>query len=255
MIVINIFILDDNTNILENTERIIQECAKKLALTDYKVTTFSQGLSLLNALDILYIYGGLYILDIDLQEEKQEGIRISQIIKEKDQDAILVFHSSHPSYMKLAITSKTGAYTFISKAEEENSIKDQFLDAVKFSYDKFLEDNGPGAIGVTIDRRSLEIDIDDIIFFEHFEKRVYLYLREGEPLSFVSSFTKLETQLPNFIRTNRSYLVNPRNITDFDQDQRELTFVNGDVCSVSKTNVTKVVDWLSEHKEYFNYFS
>lgn len=251
----NIFILDDNTITLNKTENIAQKCAKKLALTDYTVSTFDNSVDFFRAFNHIQAEAALYILDIDLQKGEKEGIEVAQVIKKQDPKAVIVFFSGYPSYMEMAIRSKTSAYTFISKGKGDAIIEEQILQSIEYSYKRFLELNSPPPIVINVDNQLTEFKYDDVIFFEHADKLTYLHTKKAQPLIFYSTLKNIGHQLTNFIRVNRSFLVNPRNIVDFNPNTKKLTFVNGQTCTVSKRNVNTVIDWLTEHKEYFTYFS
>jgi len=183
---------------------------------------------------------GLYFLDVDLQHDEMDGIKLGKKIRETDPLAKIVFITTHDEAAVLTFKHKIAALDFIIKDRPED-IETRMIECVLTAYKCYLaeKDAEPKFFKVNTGSEAVNIPIDDILFFEthpKIRKRMLLYT-EKDKIDFRGIISEVEKRVPEFYRCYQSNLINPAKILRVDKVAREAVMVNGQRVFVAERNV------------------
>jgi len=229
MRMIEIAICDDELLIAGQIELMIQDIMVACDLKS-NIEVFSGGMELEKAMEEGIRFDIIY-MDIEMKEKN--GLEVSEALRSIDKNAILIFVSSHESYMRLAFNYRP--FQFITKPVDYNLFKKCFLEA----YEEIQRNNF--YFHYNYDKAYHKVLVQDIMYFESKKRKVYIVCQNGKKL-FYEKLNDIEMELDKtnarFIRIHQSYLVNFSYISVIFYDSIELT--DGTSLSISKDRRTKI---------------
>ena len=236
---INFIVCDNNKHILENVVATIDNIMMKNNIS-YKVFPFSEYNNNFKSKVEAKKANTIYILDIHVNQVS--GIDIARNIREKDQQAIIIFLSRYHQLAEMIITQDIMPLTFISKYK---------------NYQKRLKIVIDNALSILNVRKQLKIEekgihyqipLRDILYITHdsVERKSivitdYSEFHIGRTLSEI--FERLSSQ---FKYSHRACIVNMERVTKLDTKKKMITFDNGTTIDLISNNHKK------ELKEYVN---
>lgn len=228
---INIAICDDSVLMTGRLEQMLLEIAEEQHLKiDCKV--FFDGSTLVHS--IIHQNNCFELIFLDIEMKTMSGIQAASILREMDIASLIVYVSAYEKYLKDILS--TQPFSFISKPVNQDELRNIFLSAYKkicksVTYYTF-----------TYKKNMLKIPLNQIIYFESYNRMVFIHPSKANSLSFNQFYGKLndvETQIANtnnrFLRIHQSYLIN------FDY-----------IKSIAFTNVTLMDEtklYISEHRQ------
>lgn len=171
-----------------------------------QVEVFFNGEDLIDELDRDY-YDAIY-LKMEMWEEN--GIQIASRIRERDEEALILFISEHKHYMEKAF--EVGDFRYISNPMDHNTFE-RYFDAVI----KKLSDPHK-YFYFTYCKRNFRLNISDILYFQSDRKLIYIIAKQGTYKCY-QKLNEIEEQLQmentGFWRIHKSLLINPKHIISY----------------------------------------
>ena len=123
----NIAILEDESIHIYRLTEIISSLLKDLGVSSYDLKTFKDPQALLAEL-FIPSNQNIYFLDLELQGDQQQGLKVGQQIRDYDSQADLIIFTSPAELMPLTYKYKVAALDFIAKDSLTilDSIKEDF---------------------------------------------------------------------------------------------------------------------------------
>ena len=182
--------------------------------------------------------GGLYFLDVDLKSDIT-GIQVAIKIREYDQEASIVFITTHAELMSLTFEYAIEAMGYITKGSTE-VIKEKIVKYIHYAKKK--TDSTASAsekFRTKVDGMIITENYDQILSFEIATKRqskvvMYTKTRRVEINATLSEIEKLSDK---FVRCHRSCLVNIDNVKSIDTVGKMVYLTNGDMWEASTTGI------------------
>ena len=178
---------------------------------------------------------GIYFLDIDLNSS-MNGMKLAQQIRLFDPRGFIIFISAHSELSYMTFQYRVEAMDFVLKdnpAEVNVKIRECLLNAME-RYT--LQTNKIHKVyTIDVSGRKINIDYDDIFFFETSSNihKVILHAKDRQ-IEFSSTMKELTSTLEgSFVRCHRSFLINKNNIKEIDAKNRIIYFTNGETCLIS----------------------
>lgn len=210
---LNIAICDDESIIREQIKNLIEK--QEL---NYTLKIFSSGQELLEArlhFDIIFL---------DIQMEGINGIDTARKLRERGEEAILIFITGLKEYVFDAFD--VSAFHYLLKPVEEEKFHRVFHRALeelkKREQKKHGEHQKQEQFFVKTRTHSFTINKNDILFIENRARKVEIHTRQ-EMIEIYAVMNELEQQLgQNFYRCHRGYLVNMAYIVEYTADSIQL---------------------------------
>lgn len=231
---LKIAICDDNVQELEHAYSILLNFTEKKRDADFIIRRFQSSYDLLECLDMSLDFH-IYLLDIIMPFIN--GIEVGKKIREKDNNAIIIFLTSSPDF---ALKSyEVYAFQYLLKPVTQENLENVLQRALlRIDYET--------AQGLTIKTKDgiKAFRNHTIVFAEYVRHSVRFHLSDGSVFSTVTlrdPFDSIANKLlgdPRFIRPHVSYIVNMnyiRGITD-----RDFVMTEGSLVSISKSNYADI---------------
>ena len=215
---IRIAICDDCRLDAERLARFVRTGAKR-KLVDVALSFFQDGESFMQA-----FAPKLYdIIFLDIYMTGMTGVEVAHRIREKDDTVIIMFTTSSEEYALEGYDVQALHYL----VKPISQIK---LDEAMNRSLKLMESKKTNICSMMIERKQIDIPLEDIIYVEAQNKYCIIHTISGETVSPRMAIEKLKEQLPMppFLHCHRSFIANLNYVSDIGND---FTMKNGDtVC-------------------------
>ena len=109
--------MEDNLQQLNNLQAVVKTILLKLQVTDSLVLPFSSTTSLNKALPEPSA-DNVFILDLQINHNKRAGLQLSQLIRQRDPEASIIFITVHDELLYTTYKYRVQALDFISKDQD-----------------------------------------------------------------------------------------------------------------------------------------
>ena len=189
----------------------------------------------------------LDLLFLDIQLPGISGNKASEIMKKKNKDLILVFVSG--IYLPTPESFCVQPYRYLLKQSNPSEIQREL--GTILTYTK--EHKGKKYIIVEDDGMYQKIDIHEILYFSIIRRGCEIHILQngtGKILRTRKRIQEIEEELRReyFCRIHKSFLVNPRYITEVKKS--EIKMDNNEILSVSKARRKTFEDMFAEYLSY-----
>lgn len=250
---LNIFICEDNHSQRDRIQKLIKNY---LLIEDFEMEI---ALSTSNPDKILAFLNenpqnhAIYFLDIYLNATL-DGIQLAAKIRDLDIHGKIIFITSYSEFQPLTFKYKVEALDYIPKddfKELEHRIR-EVLALVHYQY-QFRNTIPENHIRLQIGSQVRMFDLSDIMFIEtsHTPHKLLLHL-SNQQIEFYGRISELLTVTDKFIQVHKSFIINYLNIDSINNQNRMITFKNGETCLISKRQSKSLHFFLTNptsHKE------
>ena len=189
----------------------------------------------------------LDLLFLDIQLPGISGNKASEIMKKKNEDLILVFVSG--IYLPTPESFCVQPYRYLLKQSNPSEIQREL--GTILTYTK--EQKGKKYFIAEDDGMYQKIDIDEILYFSIIRRGCEIHILQngtGKILRTRKRIQEIEEELRReyFCRIHKSFLVNPRYITEVKKS--EIKMDNNEILSVSKARRKTFEDMFAEYLSY-----
>lgn len=189
----------------------------------------------------------LDLLFLDIQLPGISGNKASEIMKKKNKDLILVFVSG--IYLPTPESFCVQPYRYLLKQSNPSEIQREL--GTILTYTK--EQKGKKYFIAEDDGMYQKIDIDEILYFSIIRRGCEIHILQngtGKILRTRKRIQEIEEELRReyFCRIHKSFLVNPRYITEVKKS--EIKMDNNEILSVSKARRKIFEDMFAEYLSY-----
>lgn len=186
---------------------------------------------------------GLYFLDVDLRSDIN-GIQLAEQIRKYDPRGFIVFVTTHAEMSYLTFMYKVEAMDYIIKDNYKN-IGDRIKACIENALDKYKTKSSElqKVFSVKVDDRIINVDFNDIIFFETSTTIHKVILNStSRQVEFYSNMKEVEDMLDErFCRCHTSFIINKDKIKEIDKKNRIVHMITGDECLVSTRGIKKLL--------------
>lgn len=200
---IKIAICDDDINIVNQVEALVIEAAKEIKV-QADIECYSDGDELVKSIKNGEKYTMIFI---DVEMKVMDGLATARIIREKDKNVLFIYMSSYDKYC--ADMFEIGTFRFLNKPIDKKKFKDYFIDA----YNHIEDDDD--SFQYKYNKVQQVVKIKDIVYFQSDNRKIRMYLVNGEVIEFYDKLNNIEARLEyrnHMVRIHQSYIVNLRNV-------------------------------------------
>ncbi len=148
----------------------------------------------------------LIFLDIEMKE--LNGIETGKHMRELNKDAVIVFVTGFKDYALKAFEIR--AFDYIIKPLTKKKFNIFFNDVKKRMKEIQFRHEKDQRLLVKSKSLMVELEYDDIVFFEKSGHQIVVHVNEKEPVSYYSSFKELKEVLGEgmFVQCHQGYIIN-----------------------------------------------
>ena len=235
---LNFVICDDNLSIANKLENILEHIFTKNnydACVGFKSSNPDEILKYIDSHNV-----DVLMLDINLKSSK-DGLKLAEEIRNKRNNAYIIFTTAHLEYAMVAYKYKTFDYLPkpITTDRLEITINRLFKDASEISKDY-----------IKIDNKSTIIDENDVQYIKRDGMKLIFHTATFDYESY-SSFNKFKEKLPkNYVRCHKSYIANLKQIRKVEPSTGVITFKDGHTCDIGPKYKK---DFMEDFRNYGNF--
>lgn len=200
---INVAICDDDVAITGRLETMLQEIARK-KFVQIETEIFWDGRRLAETIETDRYFD---IVFLDIEMGREDGITVAHRIREIDKNVLIVYVTSHESYMQESFEVRP--FRFLVKPVGREKLEKCFREAYEeiSSKDSYFR--------YSYQRLNHKVPIRDILYFESNRRKVYI-VTEKEEFELYGKLNEIEEILKIskavFLRIHQSFLVNYKHV-------------------------------------------
>lgn len=197
-----IAICDDEKYMLESLKNLVNDFFARSNI-NIKIILFTSGEELLqyeNRIDILFL---------DIQMKNMNGMETAKRLRQSDFKGYLIFVTILKELVFQAFEVQAFDY-LLKPIQEDHFAKTMYrlLECMQNAKDKNLL--------IRIGYESRLVPIDDIVFCEVIDRKIYLHLLSSEVIDYYEKIENLEKRLNNsFYKCHRSFLINLKYVKSY----------------------------------------
>lgn len=194
----NIAICEDSIEMLGKLETLVYACYDGDS-SQFVCDTFLSGEEMLQTIERENIRYQIYILDIEMKEIN--GLKVAALIRKTDQNAIIIFVTSHNELMQEAFDVL--AFHYLIKPINEEKTKQVILRAIE------AQKVRKNTFHYKVSKKINTLYYEQIEYFESYKRKIYIHLTDGVE-EYYGTLKEVSNQvgLTNFIQVHNSYIVN-----------------------------------------------
>ena len=200
---LKIAICDDDVKMTGRLDTVLEEIAKR-NFVKIDTEVFLDGGELEKAVEEK-MYFDIIFLDIEMGDE--DGITAARKIRETDRNVLIIYVTSHESYMQESFSVRP--FRFLVKPVEEK----QIAGCLEAAYEEIS--SADSYFRYSYQRLNCKIPMRDILYFESKRRKVYI-VTEKETFEFYGKLNEIEESLRAskgiFLRIHQSFLINYKHI-------------------------------------------
>lgn len=238
----NFIIIDDDEEIREIVESIINKTFE--SVLQYTIKGFERFTDLKKSNDIknIRLKKTVFILDIELNDE-YDGIEIASLIrKEKCKNHEIIFLTGFVDYAFNVLNYKINPIAFIKK---DNNFRELLQKALRDAIDKISLSSEGRKVIVKKGTTDIELKESDIIYAMKNKGakslNIVTELYNIETIETIDSFSNRIGE--EFIKIDRSTIVNYKNIKSIDIKKRTITMNNQEIFYVDSKTIKRVMEF------------
>lgn len=241
----NIFILEDQWVEQVNLEKIINEIAQEEKIPVSSLNAYSKIAEFKKHLPAASV-DNVYLLDLEVDNDKQAGLKLSRYVRKNDPYATIIFITVHDELLPVTFKYQAEALDFIAK--DQDNIKERLTRALKTVRHKPHSFPLP-TILLKIGTGYTRINIDDIICFTPNpanSHQSFLHLVKNQQITVHGSLTTLEKKSPLFFRSHRRCLINASKVKEINTHKHKVILTGGEELPLSRLKNSALLTQLAK---------
>ncbi|MET3558406.1 two-component system response regulator AgrA [Streptococcus rupicaprae] len=235
----NVYILEDEIYHQNRLQEVLQEIARhfgiqlEVKLVTGKPDELLQGITTFGKNQI-------YFLDIELKGQEKKGLEVARQIREKDDEAIIIFVTTHTEFAAITYFYQVSALGFVNKELETKAFTQDIANYVQaiMKRQAFLQED---IFEIKTQTRHVRVPFEDICLIETTEiPHKLVLITDKQRLEFYDSIKNIEQKEPRLFRAHKAFLVNPNKVKEIDPANNALYFANGLDCLVSRRKIKEL---------------
>lgn len=195
----NIAICDDNPKMVGQIEKLLLSFFENDP-NQFNYEAFLSGESLVEHLTNSASSFQIYLLDVEMKS--LDGFDVARAIREKDQQAIIIFITSHVELMPEAF--EVNAFHYLIKPVDEIKVKQVLTKALEqLTLRKMI-------LQFTIQKKVHTVYLGEVEYFESMKRKMIIHLKSGEEYEYYGTMKevidKVSPQL--FTQIHNSFVIN-----------------------------------------------
>lgn len=235
--IMKIAICDDNVEVIKQIENIVSQTYVQIQV-NFFTACFEDGQSLLAEIQNKDTDFDILLLDIDMPEIS--GLEVARIIRERNENCILIFISSYENYV--FDTFEFNPFRFVRKPRMLQELP-IVLRAAEEAYQK----NKKRYVIIHCDEGEVRVEETEIMYFDVVKRQIRICLADGRILHTWSTIKELKMVLSKerFSKIHSGCVVNLKYVSGYAGDVISLD--NGEHLSASRNGIKTFKEDLSRY--------
>lgn len=232
-------ILEDDPMQQARMERCVRVLQKEFDLNNNVITVESEPDKFLEAVENKGT-GQLYLLDIEISgHSDKSGLEVAKKIRSFDPFGNIIFITTHENYAGITYKYKVSALGFIKKEESDAYIIEELKSYLTFIVKDSARVKDEELLTVGNNHNRVQFYPSEVLFFEATINREIEVVTKNSRAIVKDKLKDIECLSNDFMYSNRSVVVNFKNIFQIDKDNRLIHFENGEYCTISSRKITE----------------
>ncbi|BBO00031.1 LytR/AlgR family response regulator transcription factor [Sporolactobacillus terrae] len=244
----HIYLCEDNLQQLNTYKQIVNN---QILIFEYEaqiVQATDNPLDIITATRMNNERGGLYLIDIELNGQKERGLNLAAGIRSLDVLAKIIFITTHSEMSFLTFERKVEPFDYILKDRGIESVKKQLEEDLRLVWKRrnTIGEKMKTLFTYQIGNRIRRIPMNDLLFIETSSVPHRLILHAlHRVIEFNGNLTEIGKNYPKLFRCHKCFLINPENIVSLNTKERTVEFANHNKCDVSSRKIRELKKMLS----------
>lgn len=239
----NIIICDDNVKTGEILKKIVMEFLEENNLFEFNIFNFRNYLNTVECVKEKANQNNIYILDVELNEEKNGLLLGMEIRKIDNYSGVMIYITSHVELSQKVFEYKLQVLEFIDKHRCISKDLKKCLNIAAKIISCKSEDNKE-VLEIKFGFQIFKVPTEDIIYIETIKnsRKIALYTNKDR-IEFYSSLKEMKNKLgDNFIQVHKTTLANKNYIKRINKEKSNLyiEFINEYRCAISRQGVKEI---------------
>lgn len=233
----NIAICDDDSNVTNRLKNDIYSLFKSLK-SDVDISVFANGMDLIETIKNEEVHYDVLLLDVDMPNIS--GLEVAKILRESNEDLIIIFISSHDNYVFDSF--EYNPFRYIRK----NRIKEELNIALKSAYALYKK-REKRYIVIKSDDGDYRVEQSEICYFEIVKRKLFIHLSNNKVLGMwkpIKDFIN-EIDASDFVKIHSGCAVNMKYIKEY--TNYDVTLDNGEKLITSRSGIKILKDELTRY--------
>lgn len=179
----------------------------------------------------------VYFIDIELRGEEKKGLDMARKIRELDEQATIIFVTTHTEFAAITYFYHVAALGFVDKELATVDFTRQISSYIKVLLNRFTSDQ-EDIFEIRTQNRHVRVPFQDIYFIETTDiPHKLVLLTHHQRIEFYESMKQLEKREPRFFRAHKAYLINPSKVREINHLENMVYFSNGLDCLISRRKI------------------
>ncbi|MGM0123560.1 two-component system, LytTR family, response regulator AgrA [Enterococcus sp. AZ194] len=237
----NIFILEDDLMQQQRLEQLIKEILSEYKWFPRLISTTAQPQRLLKKAEKAQ-GKSIYFLDIEIKNEKKNGLEVAQDIRKFDPYGMIVFVTTHFEFAPHTYKYKVSALDFINKENDEIVIKSQVTECMALLFNPGNQLVSDEAFIFENKHSHFQIPFSNILYFEtsSISHKIRL-IGKTKIIEFYATLDEIEQLDSRFFKCHRSFVINLSNVESINRSENIVAFENNHTCLISRRKVKKAI--------------
>ncbi len=245
----NVFILEDRWIEQQYLEKVIRLLADKLSISKLNITAWSSIQDLKLPAPNIH---NVFLLDLEINGDKKAGFKVSQLIRQQDVLATIIFITVHDEFLPTTYNYRTEALDFIAKDQ------DDIVKKLQVDFQAILKKINRGPQPQLVIKTAagyLRINATDILYLEPNpinSHQSLLHTANNQVITVTGTLNELEDQFHSLFRAHRHYLINPARVVSINLSAHTFQLKGSPYSySFSRLRTKKLLSYLKQLNQPF----
>lgn len=240
-IMLNVFIIEDKWIEQANLEKMVHKIEKQLDRMPFSVSSFSTLDKFLNHLP-LPNNNNVFLLDIQINENKKAGLSLAQLLRKNDPSATIIFITIHDEFLPITYKYRVEALDFIAK--DSQNVYQQLLTDFQHIINQSKKQPLP-KLQFKSTEGYIYIETNNVLYFTpnpNNSHQSLLYLLDNRVITVNGTLNSIEKLSPLFFRTHRHCVINRSRVVEINTRNHTVTLSGTDYqCPLSRLRAQQLV--------------
>lgn len=229
----SIFIYEDDIIQAQHVKKLVEEICVKQEI-DYDFIEVTSRVE--NIIEKIHHTKRLpiYFLDIEIKSEERKGLEVAQLIREHDQNGIIVFVTTHSEFAPISYEYMVSAYTFIDKGLPYKARFKLFEQCLLHYKERNNANVATDDLTIENKHTTIRVPFATVQYVKTDRPHRLTLVTTERHINFYGAIKNVVDLDKRLLRCHQSYVVNTEAIDYYDASSRRIMLKNNEEIPVSR---------------------